>query len=114
MDLQPFRPATRPHRSRPRSNRNGRWNAGDVLWSQARLSGSRKLSAFSLDQGETWTSETRLNSSITMAYTGVREVSPGVLFVVYTNSNATQTSRYREATFDTVGRTVVVKKTAKQ
>jgi hypothetical protein len=38
--------------------------------------------AFSLDQGETWTSETRLNSSITMAYTGVREVSPGVLFVV--------------------------------
>ena len=70
--------------------------------------------AFSLDQGETWTSETRLNSSITMAYTGVREVSPGILFVVYTNSNATQTSRYREATFDTVGRTVVVKKTAKQ
>ncbi len=70
--------------------------------------------AFSLDQGETWTSETRLNSSITMAYTGVREVSPGVLFVVYTKSNATQTSRYREATFDTVGRTVVVKKTAKE
>ena len=70
--------------------------------------------AFSLDQGQTWIGETRLNSSITMAYTGVCEVSPGVLFVVYTNSNATQTSRYREATFDTVGRTMVVKKTAKQ
>ena len=69
--------------------------------------------AFSLDQGETWTSETRLNSSITMAYTGVREVSPGVLFVVYTNSSATQTSKYREATFDTVGRTVVVRRTGK-
>ena len=69
--------------------------------------------AFSLDQGETWTSETRLNSSITMAYTGIREVSPGVLFVVYTNSNATQTSKYREATFDTVGRTVMVKRTGK-
>jgi hypothetical protein len=69
--------------------------------------------AFSLDQGETWTSETRLSSSITMAYTGVREVGPGVLFVVYTNSNATQTSKYREATFDTVGRTVVVRRTGK-
>jgi BNR repeat-like domain len=69
--------------------------------------------AFSLDQGETWTSETRLNSSITMAYTGVREVSPGVLFVAYTNSNATQTSKYREATFDTVARTVVVRRTGK-
>jgi len=69
--------------------------------------------AFSLDQGETWTSETRLNSSITMAYTGIREVSPGVLFVVYTNSNATQTSKYREAIFDTVGRTVMVKRTGK-
>jgi hypothetical protein len=69
--------------------------------------------AFSLDQGETWTSETRLNSSITMAYTGLREVSAGVLFVVYTNSNATQTSKYREATFDTVGRTVVVRRNGK-
>ena len=69
--------------------------------------------AFSLNQGETWTSETRLNSSITMAYTGVREVSPGVLFVVYTNSNATQTSKYREAIFDTVARTVVVRRTGK-
>ena len=69
--------------------------------------------AFSLDQGETWTSETRLNSSITMAYTGLREVSARVLFVVYTNSNATQTSRYREATFDTVGRTVVVRRNGK-
>ena len=69
--------------------------------------------AFSLDQGETWTSETRLNSSLTMAYTGLREVSAGVLFVVYTNSNAKQTSKYREATFDTVGRTVVVRRNGK-
>jgi hypothetical protein len=69
--------------------------------------------AFSLDQGQTWTSETRLNSSITMAYTGVREVKPGVLFVVYTASNTTQASKYREATFDTVGRTVLVTRTGK-
>ena len=69
--------------------------------------------AFCLDQGETWTSETRLTHSITMAYTGVREVSPGMLFVVYTNSNATQASIYREATFDTVGRTLVVRRTGK-
>jgi hypothetical protein len=48
-----------------------------------------------------------------MAYTGVREVKPSVLFVVYTNSNTTQTSKYREATFNTVGRTVVVKRTSK-
>jgi len=34
-----------------------------------------------------------------------------ILFVVYTNSNAAQTSKYREATFDTVGRTVVVRRT---
>ena len=43
----------------------------------------------------------------------VREVSPGLLFVVYANSNAMQTSQYREAIFDTVGRTVVVRRTGK-
>ena len=43
------------------------------------------------------------------AYTGVREVSPGALFVVYTGTAESQTSKYRTATFDTVGRTVVVK-----
>ncbi|MEO7597551.1 MAG: sialidase family protein [Opitutus sp.] len=64
--------------------------------------------AFSLDHGATWTQETRLNSSITVAYTGVREVSPGVLFVVYTRTDETRPSAYHGAHFDTVGRSVTV------
>jgi hypothetical protein len=47
------------------------------------------FSAFSVDQGRTWTQETRLSSSVTMAYTGLREVAPGELFVVYTTSEIT-------------------------
>ena len=39
--------------------------------------------AFSLDQGSSWTEVTRLSSSPTCAYTSVREISPGVLFVTY-------------------------------
>jgi len=64
--------------------------------------------AFSLDQGATWICETRLDWSITQGYTGVREVSPGTLFVVYSNTGEVQVSNYRNATFDIVGRTVVV------
>ena len=64
--------------------------------------------AFSLDQGATWICETRINSSITVGYTGVREVSPGKLFVVYTRTEETQNSAYAKARFDTVGRTVEV------
>jgi len=70
--------------------------------------------AFSLDQGETWICETRVNTSVTVAYTGVREVSPGTLFVVYTETPETKGANYRNAVdgglFTTMGRTVVVKK----
>lgn len=69
--------------------------------------------AFSLDQGATWIGETRLNWSITSAYTGVREVNPGTLFVIYSNTAERQASKYRGATFNIVGRTVVVKRTGK-
>jgi hypothetical protein len=66
--------------------------------------------AFSLDQGGTWICETRLNTTMTRAYVGVREVSPGTLFVVYSNTSEPHSFNYRTAKFDTVGRTVVVKK----
>jgi hypothetical protein len=66
--------------------------------------------AFSLDQGETWCCETRISTSITVAYTGLREVSPGTLFVVYTKTDATQNSDYSKAHFDTLGRTIKVTK----
>lgn len=66
--------------------------------------------AFSLDQGATWVCETRLSTTMTRAYVGVREVSPGTLFVVYSTTTEPQPSKYRSATFDTVGRTVVVQK----
>ncbi len=39
--------------------------------------------AFSLDQGETWGHVTRVSSGVTGAYTTVREIRPGELFVVY-------------------------------
>lgn len=42
--------------------------------------------AFSLDHGKSWTQVTQISSTITSAYTGVRETSPGELFVVYTTS----------------------------
>lgn len=65
--------------------------------------------AFSVDQGRSWTQETRLSSTVTMAYTGVREVAPGELYVVYTVSDLHDSSGYRDATFTTVGRSVKVK-----
>ncbi|MDB6094509.1 MAG: exo-alpha-sialidase [Verrucomicrobia bacterium] len=64
--------------------------------------------AFSVDQGKTWTAETRLSSAMTRAYVGVREVSPGKLFVVYTNTTEPDGAKYKEAVFDVVGRTVTV------
>ena len=70
--------------------------------------------AFSLDQGETWICETRLTTSITVAYTGLREVSPGTLFVVYATTAETKSVNYRKAAdggqFNTVGLTVTVKR----
>ncbi len=65
--------------------------------------------AFSVDQGRSWIQETRLSSSVTMAYTGLREVAPGELYVVYTNSDLYDSSGYRDAVFTTVGRAVTVK-----
>jgi len=66
--------------------------------------------AFSVDQGRSWTQVTRLSSSVTMAYTGVREVAPGELYVVYSVSDLNDSSGYRDATFSTVGRPVFVKR----
>jgi hypothetical protein len=65
--------------------------------------------AFSTDQGRSWIQETRLSSSVTMAYTGVREVAPGELYVVYTVSDLSDSAHYRGAVFTTVGRAVTVK-----
>jgi hypothetical protein len=66
--------------------------------------------AFSRDQGATWESETRLNATMTVGYVGVREISPGTLFVVYTRTEEPDAFRYAQAKFDTVGRVVVVKR----
>jgi hypothetical protein len=72
--------------------------------------------AFSLDHGATWTAETRLSSSMTVAYTGVREVTPGELFVVYTTTDARDPADYRrtvdEGRFTTVGRAIKVRRAA--
>jgi len=65
--------------------------------------------AFSVDQGRSWIQETRLSSSVTMAYTGLREVAPGELYVVYTVSDLLDSSGYRDAVFTTMGRAVTVK-----
>lgn len=62
--------------------------------------------AFSVDQGRTWTQVTRISSTLTQAYTGVREVAPGELFVVYTTSDAKSPHEYRKSTFNTMGRHV--------
>jgi hypothetical protein len=70
--------------------------------------------AFSLDHGATWTAETRLSSTMTVAYTGVREVAPGELFVVYTTTDVRGPSQYRRAVdegrFITLGRSVKVRR----
>lgn len=66
--------------------------------------------AFSVDQGRSWTQVTRLSSSVTMAYTGLREVAPGELYVVYTVSDLYESTGYREALFTTVGRSIHVKR----
>lgn len=66
--------------------------------------------AFSLDQGATWICETRISTTMTRAYVGVREVSAGTLFVVYTTTSEPHGANYRRAAFDTMGRSVVVTK----
>lgn len=66
--------------------------------------------AFSHDQGETWGNIVRLSSSVTQAYTGIREIKPGELFAVYTTSPLVQSFNYRNALFTTVGRPVFVER----
>jgi hypothetical protein len=48
---------------------------------------------------------------MTRAYVGIREVEPGVLYVVYTHTTETDPLKYRTASFETYGRRVTVKKT---
>lgn len=65
--------------------------------------------AFSTDHGDNWGYVTQVSSTPTMAYTGVREVSPGELFVAYTiYPDATSPGPYQTANFDTVARSVKV------
>jgi hypothetical protein len=59
--------------------------------------------AFSIDQGRSWTQVTRLSSAQTAAYTGVREVAPGELFVVYSVKSQ------GDPGYDTVGRSISAK-----
>ena len=62
--------------------------------------------AFSFDQGGDWSQIVRLSSEseLTGAYTTVREVSPGKLFVVYEVRDGT----YRSSSRRILGRTVQV------
>lgn len=67
--------------------------------------------AFSLDQGATWVEETRISTALTRAYVGVRETSPGHLYIVYTKSDETDGTKYKTANFDTYGREIIVHRT---
>jgi hypothetical protein len=62
--------------------------------------------AFSVDQGHSWTQVTRLAMDITGAYTTVREISPGKLFVVYDKRDDYYTSPSRRI----YGRIIEVKR----
>lgn len=67
--------------------------------------------AFSTDHGASWGHVTQLSMTPTKAYTGVREVSPGELFIVYTiYPDATSAGPYQDEKFDTVGRSVKVRR----
>ncbi len=69
------------------------------------------FAALSLDHGKTWSEVVRLSSSVTQAYTGIREVAPGELYAVYTISGRVQSAGYRGARFDTGGRSIFVRRT---
>lgn len=64
--------------------------------------------AFSLDQGQSWTQVTRVSSARTCAYTTVREIRPGVLFIVYSLSKKGSDDARYEDDFKTVGQTITV------
>jgi hypothetical protein len=65
--------------------------------------------AFSLDHGRTWIQVTALSHQITSAYTGVREVAPNELYVVYSGS-ATHPDEPASAKYRTYGRSIVVRR----
>ena len=65
--------------------------------------------AFSTDHGSSWGWVTQLSMTPTKAYTGVREVSAGELFVAYTICPEPAGSGPDPAEkFDTVGRSIKV------
>ncbi|HZT28361.1 MAG TPA: sialidase family protein [Bryobacteraceae bacterium] len=66
--------------------------------------------AFSADQGRSWTEVVRLSFSVTMAYSGIREAAPGELFVVYSVSDTIDSSRSHDTVFNTVGRSIYVRR----
>lgn len=65
--------------------------------------------AFSVDHGGTWAQVTPVSNTLTVAYTGVREVAPGELYVVYSRTGA-HPNDVRGAKYDTVGRKVSVQR----
>jgi hypothetical protein len=69
--------------------------------------------AFSVDRGQSWMQVVPLSSTVTRAYCGVREVSAGELFVVYSTSDAKTAQDYSKATFNTMGRSVRVTRLSK-
>ncbi len=66
--------------------------------------------AFSVDQGRSWIQVTRLSTTVSSAYTGLREVAPGEVYVVYSVSGTEDSERYRDAAISSVGRLVRVKR----
>lgn len=64
--------------------------------------------AFSMDHGQSWSAVTPLSHTMTVAYTGVREVAPGELFVVYTTTDSP--GNYYSTKFNTMGRSVFVRR----
>jgi hypothetical protein len=65
--------------------------------------------AFSVDHGRSWTQVTPISYGLTVAYTGVREVAPGELFVVY-SASAAHPDDVRGAKYNTMGRSVSVRR----
>jgi len=66
--------------------------------------------AFSVDQGHSWLQVTQISAGLTQAYTGIREAAPGELFVVYSKTEETQITRYGQARYATMGRSLRVRK----
>ena len=66
--------------------------------------------AFSTDHGQSWGRVVQISSAVTMAYTAVREVAAGELFVAYSNyADAVTAGPYQYDKFNTMGRSVKVR-----